>query len=69
MGKRLNNEHQAQERGSCRDLPPIETPDVPYPPAFTEGDKLFSLQKTIILAPASQQGVPSSHDKETPLTC
>jgi len=48
--------HHAGGRGSCRELPPIDTPDVPYPPALMEGDKWCLLQKTIILAPSHQYG-------------
>ena len=50
----VRNGHQARERGNCRELPPIETPAVPYPPALMEGDKWCLLQKTTILAPNDQ---------------
>ena len=35
-------------------VPPIEEPDVPYPPAFMEGNRLCLLQKTIILITAEK---------------
>jgi hypothetical protein len=44
-------------------LPPIETPEVPNPPALIEGDKRCSLQKTTILAPELVNAVQATMKK------